>query len=459
MARFLRFCIFNWYKPSTMIRSTILLFILLFGFGKAQAQTAEAYVAMADASMMLDEHENALKYCNSALALEPNNLDAKLIRGGLYATFINEPDEAIEDLQYCLNEDFQTNQVHFFLGKAYTRKSLYSEALVHAEIAANSTNIEGYSMNEAYYARGVCLHKLKREQEAIVDFTRVVDDWSWHMQAYWSRGECYFAINEFDKAIEDLTKALSMATNDSEKGIIITSRGDAKRDNGNKDAACEDYEKGEAYGYIIAGLRLIGCTTDLEPYKEPVEKIESTPEETQPKKPLFQVQVGGSWTKQSYFIEKDICPTIKKGLTGMANTFSDLKGELVREDLVWGSKYAVNFVDDDCKSMELTIAPDFASFYVNYPTGTWDDGIPDYDLNKSYLDLVALVEGCIEESGYEISTWENRDDTEGLEKYMRILDKRYSESDKLNYRYKRGSVTVSWQSDIDVMRVNFFLSL
>lgn len=463
-----------------MMRSLIILAILFFGLSnvEAQGETAEMYVAMADANMLLDEHELALDYCNKALALEPNNLDAKLIRGGLYATFLHEPDKGIEDLEFCLNQNFQTNEVHFFLGKAYTAKGMFSEALIHADIAANSTKIEGYNISEAYYARGVCYKNLMRDMEAIADFTRVISDWSWHMQAYWFRGECYVVLKEEEKAITDLTKALSLATTDMEMGMIITARGDAKRNAGNKEGACEDYEKGKAHGYTIAGLRLIGCKYDLEPEPELVtdeveesslwpelelgtwSTTEPVPEsEPEPAKPLINVQVGGSLTKQSYFFGKDVCPTIKKGLDGMATTFAELKGELVREDLVWGNKYAVNFVDDDCKSMELTIAPDLASFYVNYPTGVWDDGIADYDLNKSYLDLVVLVEACMEESGYEIITSENKDDDSGMEKYMTILDKEHVESDAANKRYKRGSVTVSWQSDIDVMRVHFFLSL
>jgi len=80
--------------------------------------------------------------------------------------------------------------------KNYTDAEIYFSR--HLEKFSNDVN--------AYYNRGYARFKLKEYNEAISDFSAVLDK-NGTMESYFYRGNCYYSLKEYKKASDDYTKA------------------------------------------------------------------------------------------------------------------------------------------------------------------------------------------------------------------------------------------------------------
>lgn len=80
--------------------------------------------------------------------------------------------------------------------KNYTDAEIYFSK--HLEKFSNDVN--------AYYNRGYARFKLKEYNEAISDFSAVLDK-NGTMESYFYRGNCYYSLKDYEKACDDYTKA------------------------------------------------------------------------------------------------------------------------------------------------------------------------------------------------------------------------------------------------------------
>ncbi|MBI1285973.1 MAG: tetratricopeptide repeat protein [Flavobacteriales bacterium] len=97
----------------------------------------------------------------------------------------------------------------------------------------------------AYLRRGFCNSVLKKYDEAIADFSVVIDKHSDHPFAYISRGSAYNKTEDFKSALIDFDKALAL---DPENQEAYNNRGWAKNGMGLYKEACADWKKSKQLG-------------------------------------------------------------------------------------------------------------------------------------------------------------------------------------------------------------------
>lgn len=136
-------------------------------------------------------------------------------------------------------------------GKIKYNNGRYEEAIKDFSIIieADAKNIH------AYLQRGFSYVLLKDFTHAIEDFSTVIQLEPEHEWAYISRGGAYNKLLEYNKAIDDFNAALALMPNDSEASEAYNNRGFSKKMLGDKVGACEDWHKSKKLGndeaYII----------------------------------------------------------------------------------------------------------------------------------------------------------------------------------------------------------------
>lgn len=136
----------------------------------------------------------------------------------------------------------------FVQGKIKYNNGNYEEA-----VKDFSSIVQSDAKNtNAYLQRGFCYALLKDFAHAIEDFTTVIQLEPDHEWAYVSRGGAYNKTNEYNKAIDDFNTALKLKPTDCE---AYNNRGFSKKALGDKEGACEDWHKSKKMGndeaYII----------------------------------------------------------------------------------------------------------------------------------------------------------------------------------------------------------------
>ncbi|CAE7238172.1 SEC [Symbiodinium sp. KB8] len=91
----------------------------------------------------------------------------------------------------------------------YMKKKQYAEAVLDYNSVVEQAPDVGGANVPAMYTRGLALEKLGRADEAIADFSRVLELEPSHVNAAYSRAACYNRKGLFSQAIEDYKVALS----------------------------------------------------------------------------------------------------------------------------------------------------------------------------------------------------------------------------------------------------------
>ena len=142
----------------------------------------------------------------------------------------------------------KVNDSVFVQGKIKYNNGKYEEAIQDFTSIIQSDA----KSTDAYLQRGFCYALIKDFNHSIEDFTTVIQLQPDHEWAYVSRGGAYNKINEYNKAIDDFNTALKLKPTDCE---AYNNRGFSKKALGDKEGACEDWHKSKKMGndeaYII----------------------------------------------------------------------------------------------------------------------------------------------------------------------------------------------------------------
>lgn len=93
----------------------------------------------------------------------------------------------------------------------------------------------------AYYNRGATYHNKKDYSEAIADYTKVIELNPQYANPYKYRGDIYLSMQNYNEAIRNYTKAIELSSNDVSSDHIYFNRGNAYFYKSDYDKAIDDY--------------------------------------------------------------------------------------------------------------------------------------------------------------------------------------------------------------------------
>ena len=171
---------------------------------------------------------------NAAIARNPNNVDAYLVRGSIY--FAKGDDvKSISDLNAAIRLDPGNAPAYLLRGIVYGYTHRYDRAIVDLTEAIRLNPDSEMS----HYHRGAAYGEQDAFDLAISDFNEVIRLNPDHFDAYRGRGDCYRYQGEYDRAIADFGDALQLNPEDS---ASYRSRGAAYRMKLEFDKAIADYD-------------------------------------------------------------------------------------------------------------------------------------------------------------------------------------------------------------------------
>ncbi len=143
-------------------------------------------------------------------------------------------------------------------------KRLFVEGKYELSIEAFTQAAEaGYEQEISYLSRGAAYLKLRRSDEAIADFSWVINVREDNPRAFYYRGMAYAQKGTYEKAAEDFSRALALKP---DEGTYLFARGAAYMEMGKLEEAGEDIRN--AANYLAAAAQgyadMIGDRTHLD---------------------------------------------------------------------------------------------------------------------------------------------------------------------------------------------------
>lgn len=129
----------------------------------------------------------------------------------------------------------------FNQGRIDYNNGRYEEAITDFTLLLN---LEASHKN-ALLQRGFCFSLIKDYKSAIADFSKVLLIDPSHQFAYVSRGSAKNKLEEYQSALDDFNKALELKPEDAE---AFNNRGFAKKGLGDFKGACEDWNRSKKMG-------------------------------------------------------------------------------------------------------------------------------------------------------------------------------------------------------------------
>ncbi len=124
-------------------------------------------------------------------------------------SMMEDPEEAVEQLQKILRIFPDRYEVHFFLGFALERNEEPEEAMGYFNQALQ-LNPREIDLSSIYCHIGVCLKDLERYEQAIERLTKAKTYNNGQKEIYNTLGFCYFKLKEHHKAVEAFERAIEI---------------------------------------------------------------------------------------------------------------------------------------------------------------------------------------------------------------------------------------------------------
>ena len=173
----------------------------------ANPNNAVAYAGRANAYVILQNYDRAISDTNKALEIDPNYAAAYGVRG----------------------------MCNFFLGQYERSVSDLSKAV---QLDPDSKN------NDIFYeARGEAYMRLRKNNEAIADFTKSISINPSNAKLYALRGGLYLLMENYNVALDDMNKALTLNPPEQDRKKIYLLRGMIYRKLGETEKADADFAR------------------------------------------------------------------------------------------------------------------------------------------------------------------------------------------------------------------------
>ena len=181
---------------------------------KIKPNESETYSNRGVCKAMMNDLNGAIDDFNKSLDLRPNNAMAVMNRGG--AKFkLQQFDDAIVDFNMAIKLDPLYAEAYSNRASAKYSKGDSNSAVIDYDKAI-SLNPKHVS---AYFNKGLVLQKQEAHRKAIPEFSTVIN-LSHDKMAYFSRGMSYLSIGDKDLACNDFQKALELGYTQAKSKII-----------------------------------------------------------------------------------------------------------------------------------------------------------------------------------------------------------------------------------------------
>lgn len=212
------------------------------------------YSSLANALYNLDNLDEALKYYNKAIEINPDNPDNYYDKALIYEA-LDEPDKAKIQYQKCLENDSEDIESLNNLGLLFYHEHNHDEALDYFDKALSIDN----ENKEANYNKGLVLLELDELKEAKEYFDKVLELDNTDVSTYFQIGKCLELRNMHKKALNFFNKTIELDSENSESYIW---KGDIHIHYREYEKAIECFDKSitidyeNPYGYVQKGLAL-----------------------------------------------------------------------------------------------------------------------------------------------------------------------------------------------------------
>ncbi|TND04078.1 MAG: hypothetical protein FD123_3849 [Bacteroidetes bacterium] len=189
---------------------------------QVQPDFSDTYVYRGQLYFKTGQNDLALADFNKAISLKAKNAEVFYQRGLLYLA-MKKTNEAMKDLTAAIEIDPLMTRAFFERGKLYATQSRQHELAVADYSKAITLKHPG---EEVYHLRAVSYTALRKNEEAIRDYSSVIEMFkSKDPEIYRSRGDLFRQRNDHVNAIKDYNRALSFKKDDA---VILTSRGQSQ---------------------------------------------------------------------------------------------------------------------------------------------------------------------------------------------------------------------------------------
>ncbi len=169
---------------------------------------AENFKNRAEALRRLGLRKESVDDLNKAVSLEPENVQAHVLRGRVYFEDGMYP-EAVQNLDTAIKLDPKFAESYILRGRAYIKEKDFAKALddANAFLQFNPNSPLGFAL------RGAAYQGLKKYDEAIADCTTAIKGDATLDKAYFFRAEAYQDSGQYQKSVDDYLKAISLQPN------------------------------------------------------------------------------------------------------------------------------------------------------------------------------------------------------------------------------------------------------
>ena len=167
--------------------------------------TAKSHFLLAKCLYSMGKKECAIEIYDKAIKINPNYIDAYFNKG-ICLSNINLKLEAINMYNKVIELNPNFVDAYFQRGYCYYNLKKYQKAMQEM----NKVLELDPNYYQAYYEKGFCFQKMKRYEEAIIEISKAIQHNKFFEKAYFQRGYCCEIINDFTSAIEDYKKVIEL---------------------------------------------------------------------------------------------------------------------------------------------------------------------------------------------------------------------------------------------------------
>ena len=188
----------------------------------------DAYFYIGICKFDLKNYEEAIKYFNKVIELNPNNEKAYFNRG-LSKAYLQIYEESLKDFDISIKLNPNIDKTYLEKSNVLLDINKYEDAIenLNKAIALNQNN------SYAYFNRGIAKSNLERYKEAMEDYNKAIKLNPNNSDAYFNRGIAKSNLERYEESIEDFNKAIELNPNNKESYFL---RGSSKIYLENKDA-------------------------------------------------------------------------------------------------------------------------------------------------------------------------------------------------------------------------------
>lgn len=197
-----------------------------------QSDLPEAYELLADFYDSQKRYEKAVKFWTLAIAAKPNDSELYCRRSASLCA-LGRRQEALSDLDIFIAARPRRAMGYRIKAGVLVEMQRFDDALKLYDLALKYE--QGLERSYVLNLRADLYSRMNRHNDAIKDFSALIDFDPQNDDAWRLRGEQYIKLGKYEKAIEDYTKAIDIAPEFARASLIARSR--AYRKIGRQDLA------------------------------------------------------------------------------------------------------------------------------------------------------------------------------------------------------------------------------